>query len=183
MEEKSEIICSFTQKLTYNDYLNFNNYIINNKIEKNTVKKNQLKEIIIKIILLFLLLFLPLIGLKASNIIQYTILTLLILIIIFLIIINNSSIVLSKIYSILVVKKTFTLFRDCIFYKPINKSKNIDKYKFLTKDISEIILTSKFCAIKFNSNTILIRLSDNDPEITIMINYLKANFSDKISTT
>ncbi|MEG1002672.1 hypothetical protein [Clostridium sp.] len=179
----SNFICSFNQKLSYNDFINFNNYIKINKIKSNLTFKEKILEAAIKILLFFLILFLASIGLKSSRTGQNIILSILVLFVLFLLVLNKLSLVLARIYSIISVEKKITLFENCIFYKPINESKDIEKYKYLTRDISEIIFTSEFCAINFISKTILINLSNITPEITTMINYIKNNYSNKIVTT
>lgn len=175
MEEKSEIICSFTQKLTYNDYLNFNNYI------SSTIKKQNSSKNITKFFLLSIWLLLLIITLNTTdNTILLYVFILLILLLTLTFLLKNYSSLIAKIYSIKSTERKLTLFNNYILYEPIDKINDKKIYKFSTHDISEIILTPKFCAIKFNSNTLLISLSNNDSEIETMVNYFKTNYSNKI---
>lgn len=177
MEKKSEIICSFNQKLSYNDYLKFNNYI-NKEIKRQNLSKSITKFFLLSIWLLLLIVALN----TTDNTILLCIFILLILLLTLTFLLKNYSSLIAKIYSRKATEKNFILFSDYILYEPINKTDDIKNYKFLTQNISEIILTSEFCAIKFSSKTILISLSNDNPEIKTLINYLKSNYTNKIIT-
>lgn len=179
MNINSNLICSFNQKLSYNDFLNFNNYI-NSKTRKNFSSKTIIKT---KFFSLSIWLLLLIISLNTTNdIILLCVFVSAIFLLILNFLLNNYLSLLAKYYYKKSTEKKISLFKDFILYEPINKLnlKELDKYKFLTKNISEIILSSSFCAIKFNSKTILISLSSDIPEIKIMINYFKTTYSNKI---
>lgn len=177
MGKKSEIICSFNQKLSYDDFLVINTYV-NKKIKIQGSSKS-----ITKIFLLSIWLLLLIVALNTTdNTILLCIFILLILLLTLTFLLKNYSSLIAKIYSRKATEKKFTLFKDYILYESINGTKETETYKLLTQDISEIILTSKFCAIKFISKTILISLSSDNTEIETMITYLKSNYSNKIVT-
>lgn len=206
MEKKSDFICSFNQKLSYDDYLNFNKYTVNATYEKFKAEKYSPEKIMISliqaVIILISLSFAFIMVTTNDNTIQRVALISFILIIIFLKLLSRYRSMEAKKRSLESVERKFVLFEDYFLYNPINSSNdsendnilifllrkfkvltpNIKEYKVILQDISEIILTSEFCTLKANDTFFIVSLSKENPEINTMINYLKSNYPNKFIT-
>lgn len=179
MNKKSDFICSFKQKLTYEDFINFNKYKIKT-FDTNPINTNLLNKL--KLIFTFIWILLLIITFTAKS--DLTLQIVFVLIILFFILMFSAKklpYLIAKFHSIKSTESLFSLYKDYILYTPVNTEKNFGEFKFLTETITEIILDANFCAIKFSSDVIiLISLFNNSSQVETMLNYFKTHYSDKI---